>query len=132
MYWISPSGKVTGISNGYRHIEHVISNPSYFNLKPEYLEEVYKKYDEKIPSEGKAREEIMIELMKKGWIRIRLNKTPYSWVLQTYQFSHSVKRNIAEWIFSMLLIGYTQEEEMRLMNISSSEERISFKDWLTV
>lgn len=130
MYWISPKGEITGSSKGNRHINHVCSDPEYFGLTYHYVEEVYKKHNEPINLEANAREEIIVDLMKKGWIRIRRNKIPYSWVIQTYRFNQQANNNIKEWIWSMISIGYTQEEDMRLMKIDSSEERISFKDWL--
>jgi len=68
-YWISPSGKVIDV--GTNHIDVVIKNPQVFGLTPEKIKDAYEKHGEAMGSEGQAREELIIWLVKKGWVRVR-------------------------------------------------------------
>lgn len=89
-YWMSPKGEILGTDT--RHINDVLSNPSQFGLTLNYVYSVYKKHKEKIGQEGNAREELMIDLMKKGWVRVRKNKN--GWIIQTYNLAKKIKDNI--------------------------------------
>jgi hypothetical protein len=53
------------------HIRAVLDFPDLFNRKKPDLVNIFKKYNEKIGLEGKAREEIIIDLVSEDWIRIR-------------------------------------------------------------
>jgi hypothetical protein len=68
-YWISPKGEIIYVKTN--HIAEVIENPEKFGFTIEFIEYVYKHYNEKIGTEGKAREQLMIALFNQGWIRIR-------------------------------------------------------------
>lgn len=70
-YWISPTGRIMD-TNGEYHIKSVVDYPHKFGLSDEYINDLYAKYGETPPSEGKAREEIILNLARKGWIRIRV------------------------------------------------------------
>jgi len=89
-YWYK-NGKL--ISTTGLHISEIIGNPEAFGLTKKYIEDTYKKYDERMGIEGKAREEIMIEAMKNGWIRIRINRTRSgnNWVIQFADFNKQKK-----------------------------------------
>ena len=68
-YWLSPDGKAIPVDE--RHIHYVIQAPEKFGLDSDYIKSIYKKHKEKMFTEGNAREEIIVGLMRKGWIRIR-------------------------------------------------------------
>lgn len=68
-YWISPSAKVVEVNK--IHIQTVIDFPNLFGLNKDYISGVYNLHQEKIGTEGKAREDIIRNLMETGWIRIR-------------------------------------------------------------
>lgn len=71
-YFISPKGYyVIPIFHG-THIAEVIASPRVFSLTIEGIAEVYKRHMETMPKEGFARDEILTELLKKGWIRARI------------------------------------------------------------
>jgi hypothetical protein len=58
--------------NATKHIDSIIDHPEAFDLAKEMIEQVYKKYNEPYGFEGKAREEIIHNLItQKGWVRIR-------------------------------------------------------------
>jgi len=68
-YFIAPSGDIIPIET--THIDAVLKNPEKFRTTKEELLKVYDKYDEKYGLEGKAREEILANFLKEGWIRLR-------------------------------------------------------------
>jgi len=70
-YWISPVGKIFSVHG--LHINEVFNNPPAFGLTDKELKLVYKKYNEPLEIEGKARNEIIKNLIIKGWVRIRYN-----------------------------------------------------------
>lgn len=68
-YWISPSGKIIDV--GTNHIDVVIKNPKIFGLTDEKIKTIYDKHGEQMGAEGQAREELIIWLVKKDWVRVR-------------------------------------------------------------
>jgi hypothetical protein len=72
-YFIHPcEGQVIYVPHS--HISLVISNPEKFNLNFDYIKTIYEKYGEKIGLEGRARREILLHLIDRGFIRIRKYK----------------------------------------------------------
>lgn len=69
-YWISPKGRVAEVT-GDTHIGLVIKFPEKFGLTTDEIRGIYDKYGEKMGLEGKAREEIIKDLVNQGWIRVR-------------------------------------------------------------
>lgn len=101
-FWYK-SGKMIEVKE--LHITDVCENHTVFGLSNEYIRSLYDLYGETWGSEGKAREEIMIESMKKGWIRIRqsVGREGSKW---TVQFDDYKKReNDLQEIVSQLLLG---------------------------
>lgn len=68
-YWISPRNEIISVNT--THIDLVIKNPELFGLTSEYIRQKYAEFDEPVGQEGKAREAIMVDLIKRGWVRIR-------------------------------------------------------------
>jgi hypothetical protein len=72
-YFIHPyRGQVIYVPHS--HISLVISNPEKFRLNFEYIKTIYEKYGERIGLEGRARREILLHLIDRGFIRIRKYK----------------------------------------------------------
>ncbi len=68
-FFISPDGEIVPVP--VNHIQRVITSPGLFNLTKEEIKAVYKKFNEPLGLEGKARKEILARLIEAGWIRIR-------------------------------------------------------------
>lgn len=92
-YWISPRGEVLPVTTN--HIGIVIKYPKKFGYTTEKIKEIYDKYGERMGMEGKAREEIIIDLIKKGFIRIRRYRNSYS--LNINKMSKKVKDILFDW-----------------------------------
>ncbi len=103
-FWISPRGEKLDVP--LSHIQLVLSDPETFDLNKEELIAIYRKYNEKIGVEGKARGEIMTVLLKKGWVRVRYNPRYDQWTIQTFASSEEIDENIRNWIRLGLSEGF--------------------------
>ena len=96
-HWVNSSGKVYDVPT--THIEFVAKKPSLFNTTVEKMEKLYDKYDEKFPKqEGKARVEIMTDIVKKGWIRTRFRPREGAWVAETWNWGAREKKALINWV----------------------------------
>lgn len=96
-YWVAPNGKSIDVGTN-THIKYVIDNPKTFKITKKYINDKYEKHGERVGIEGEARSEIMMDLMKKGWLRIRYLSKNDLWTIQTYNFSSREKNNVWDWI----------------------------------
>lgn len=101
-FWISPSGNI--INAGVNHIDAVIKNPSKFGIKSSYINNLYNKYLEPIGTEGKARENIISELINSGWIRIRRYANKF-WSVNVKKLDKKTKDYLSQWAIDILETG---------------------------
>jgi hypothetical protein len=137
-YWISPKGEVSVV--GTKHIDDIVSNPKKFNLTKEEIDAVYEKHNEPKYVEGDARAEIMNELIRYGWIRVRLEPRSRTYTLEFWREKNRTLDNIYD--FCLIL----REEEyvgihagIRLLNASKKQANtydisdiLSFKIFETI
>jgi len=95
-YWISPRGEILDIA-GQMHIQTVIERPEKFGLTKEYIDKLYADFDEPMGTEGKAREQIILALVKRGWIRTRLYRKQYFWAMNINRMTNVTYDNIIKW-----------------------------------
>ena len=92
--WCSPQGKL--YDAGQTHIRYVLDHPDLFSRDKEDLTAVYKKFKEPISWEGKARMEILLSLLRDGWIRVRYYSIRNEgWTLE-YFASATSRRHLRE------------------------------------
>ena len=95
-HWVNPSGKVYDVKD--THIIFVSEKPSLFKTSVDKMKKLYDKYDEKFPNqEGKARIEIMTDIVKRGWIRTRFRPREGAWVAETWKWGTREKKAIRKW-----------------------------------
>jgi len=97
-FFISPRGEILQASN---HIQMIIRNPQKFGLTIEYIKSVYDKYNEKLGTEGRAREEIIKTLVNNGWIRVRRYPNRF-WSINVGRWSKKVKDLLWDWANKIL------------------------------
>ena len=115
-YWISPDSEIIPVE--ISHIQKVLQMPEVFGFTREYLEQKYKEHNEKMALEGKAREEIMTNLIDKGWVRIRLKSHPDFWIIQVKLYSQQEIKSIKKWVRLMLKNKYVgPQSEIRIYGI---------------
>jgi hypothetical protein len=98
-WWISPYGEIISVDKGNTHIGMVFDDPSAFGLDDDYLHKLYDEYKEPYRSEGVAREKIILDLTKQGWIRIRNYRSYYAITLN--KISKRVKDYLYLWAVEM-------------------------------
>jgi len=93
-YWIEPSGKIVqiGVTD---HITAVVKSPAKFGLTKESIAKVYEKYGEQVGRDGEAREELIRNLVGKGWIRIRFYGRFWSVTLE--RWTRREKAVLSKW-----------------------------------
>ena len=95
-HWVNPSGKVYDVKD--THIIFVSEKPRLFKTSVDKMKKLYDKYDEKFPNqEGKARVEIMTDIVKRGWIRTRFRPREGAWVAETWKWGSREKKAVRKW-----------------------------------
>jgi hypothetical protein len=127
-FWISPRGEVFGFDNS-THIRQVLDYPESFGFsgKDELLA-FYEKYHEPIGFEGKARQDIMVSLLSKGWIRIRFVPKQYFYTVEVWKLTKRVKENLWAWAGDILSVSPKKSQAgVTLLESSSGYEN---REWL--
>jgi len=133
-YWISPKNEIVNVPTN--HIDVVISNPETFGMTKDEIEVVYTKHGEPVGMEGEAREEIIRDLVKKNWIRVRQYRNQ-GWSVNINRLSKKVKDNIFD-LFNRLtttgVLGYKEKDPYASVNILSFDDdqmkKVTIKDVL--
>lgn len=99
-YWISPGGMIRAV--GTTHISEVLNNPVEFGLTEMMVKDTYKKYKEKYRTEGKARDEILLNILKRGWVRIRYNRARDCYNVSVFTLGKKAKEYLFEWAYKMI------------------------------
>ena len=93
-FWVSPYGRAVRVS-GNTHVADVIAHPDKYGMTLGQIEDIYKKHGEPVGQEGEAREEILVGLIRSGWIRVR-NYGNRGWSVNVARYSDKVKDLITE------------------------------------
>jgi len=101
-YWISRSGELVEV--GTSHIDVVISNPTKFGYTGKKIRDIYDKYGEVLGVEGQAREEIIVDLIKHGWIRVRKYRNQ-GYSVNINKFSKKIKDVLFDWASKLISSG---------------------------
>ncbi len=119
-YWIDPRGRILTQGRDL-HISQVIKYPEKFGWTKPELQAVYAKFNEKFGMEGKAREEIITDIVRKGFIRIRLYPNRY-WSITVNKKTPRVDKALSIWA------GEAQKDKnagphmpVKLLDISTSK-----------
>jgi hypothetical protein len=124
-YWIDPRGNVIPVDTN--HIDVVIRNPETFGLTKEDIEAKYAEYGERMGDEGKAREDIIIDLVKRGWIRIRRYRNR-GWSVNVQRMSKKIKDFLFDWSVKITspegLFGLKERDMYMPVNIISFLDNI--------
>ncbi len=88
-YWLKNT-QIIEIEKDLSHIKHIIADPDFYETDIDYIKNCYEKYGEQMLVEGKAREEINLQVIGKGAIRIRQYVKPVDyWAVQCSDFDKS-------------------------------------------
>lgn len=120
-FWISPKGQVYGGSTE-KHINMIMQSPKKFGYSEEEIDRIYQKYDEPKGVEGKAREEIVRNVILKGFIRIRryVNKF-YS--INAANWDSKTKDHLFGWALDMITGKNGVKETDKYMSVKITTDR---------
>ncbi len=112
-FWIHPDGYIVPVN--VNHINTVIRHPAKFGFSRGKIEAIYRKHNEPIGSEKQAREEIIIALVKKGWIRLRRYPNLY-WSITLGELNDVTKTYLRHWArrISGKGLGPDKEDDMAM------------------
>jgi len=117
-FFISPKGEI--IYTPTKHIAMIMRHPEKFGLNREFIEHVHNFYNERLGQEGKAREQILLSLIKKGWIRLRRYRN--FWSVNVPIYTSKIKTYLQKWA-SMLLSGKLEfKEDDPYMDVKISQD----------
>lgn len=92
-YWITPQAKVIEVKK--LHIDEIIKKPEVFGETKKSLQDTFDKYSENYGIEGKARNDILIRIIKRGYIRIRQRRN--DWSIQLFQMNRKTSDILWQW-----------------------------------
>lgn len=98
-FFISPSGELIAASGS--HINMITSNPEKFGFTIEYIREVYAKHGERMGIEGLAREDLIVELIKRGWIHIRRRPNRY-WSVMIGKMTSKIQKYLYDFAINIV------------------------------
>ena len=118
-YFITPDGKIIS-TNGRSHISLIIASPQNFGFTKTQVVDLYKKYNEKLGVEGKAREQLLRLLFDKGWMRIRRYPNQF-WSIQVKKLTKSEKDYLYDFAKSILdgFHGFKELDKFMPMKIDT-------------
>ena len=94
-YWITPDNKILDIGLG-THIDMILKHPELFGLTKEKITSIYQEYNELMGVEGKARYQIIMQLIANGFIRIRLYPNKH-WSISANSWDDQTKKILSQW-----------------------------------
>lgn len=106
----------------------MIKKPDKFGFNKDFIEFVYNNYGERIGTEGKAREQIMLSLFNEGWIRIRQYKQ--FWSINVKKFSGKARTYITLWSKKILkgFHGFKEQDKHAVIKIDQKDKPIETWD----
>jgi hypothetical protein len=119
-YFITPSGQLIS-TNGRSHISLIINSPNKFGFTKQQIVDLYKKYNEKLGVEGKAREQLLRLLFEKGWTRARRYPNKF-WSVQVKKLTKKAKDYLQDFASKILkgFHGFKEEDKFMPMKIDTS------------
>lgn len=111
-FWISQCGSLMPVCDN--HIRTVINDPATFGLTTNDIEAEYAKENEQIGIEGRARMRIILDLVRRGWIRVRRFPRTGSWTMNVRCLGEVERRNIHGWAAQMLDAGISRHDVVRI------------------
>ena len=97
-YWVKGEEIINLFASN--HIQYIARNPELFGYTYTAVEKIFTQYGEQVTQEGNARDQIIKEVSKRGWIRVRRYTIPKDyWSIQFDAYHKNCKaiRNFIEW-----------------------------------
>jgi hypothetical protein len=132
--FISPVGEIVQVRQS--HINTVILDPARFGTTTEEIESMYIEHKEPVGIEGAAREEILCELVMRGWIRLRRYIKPREqWSVTVNDLDNRTRLSLYLWAGKMLAgeLGFREADPHKTVVISElASRRITYGSILDI
>ena len=119
-FFLSPSGDLIYVPDN--HIGVVIRDPQRFGLTGQAIETAYLRHGETVGVEGVAREEILLKVVSRGWIRLRRYPNRY-WSITAPFLTPAVQEHMRDWAMRILagIEGFKEPDRHMPVRVSSLE-----------
>lgn len=115
-FWVSPKSKIVTVTTN--HIGDIISYPNKFGVTRDYINDVYKRYGERVGQEGEARHEIIEYVLNHGWIRVRRYRN--YWSVTVDELSRPRLRTIRNFVHTLVKDGAMHKyDELRILDMKN-------------
>lgn len=121
-YWIHRQGMVITLCGNIKHIDIVIGFPSLFGYTMDEIIKAHREAREPIGHEGRAREKIIKDCIKRGWIRVRRYPKAGSWTVNVPEISKPYSSIVSLWARAMVFYGFRYDS----VQIDLPEGRITY------
>lgn len=120
--WMTPNGDYT---ESAIHIGDILNYPSKFGLTSDFIDKVYARHGEaKVsagrPTEGEAREELILLVLKNGWVRFRRYKQ--YWSVNLYKLDSIMMRKLSKWCAKMISDGLMKQHDYLKISDFATDE----------
>jgi len=122
--FIGPDGHCFPVEQS--HINSVILDPSRFGLNIRQIEAAYTKHNEPVGVEGRAREQILNEIIHRGWIRLRRYVRPQEeWSITVSELDDRTRTFLQGWAGAILAgtLGYREDDPFKPVEITALSSR---------
>lgn len=121
--WIAPTGELLKVDTV--HVHDIIKNPSKFGTTAEHIQALHDEYNEKIGQEGRAREALIIEVLKRGWVRIRAYRNHWSFTI--WDLNAKARNNIEGGVRALVKGGVMDKYADVKLNIVRTDDLKEFE-----
>ncbi len=117
-FFISRAGEIIRVPDN--HIGAAIRDPEHFGLTLGEIEAAYMKCGERMGIEGTARREILLKVIRKGWIRVRRYRN--YWSITADALTDDAQELLQDWAKNMLRgrHGFRETDMYMPVKISTS------------
>jgi hypothetical protein len=122
-FWLTPEYVVIPVK--VSHIETVIEHPEIFPISPEQIRAVYERHREVVRTEGRARQEIIRDLVAKGFVRLRRYRHPEYWSVNLPQISANSLEVLQQffWLLCQGRLGWRETDRQVPVILDAVGER---------
>ena len=117
-YWLNDNGVILPVPK--IHIAEVISTPERFGYTLERIRECYEHHHEPIGHEGNARIEIMSDLIKNGWVRVRYTPATDTWTVELHTLTDELRIVLKRFFSDPDVHGNHPYADVRIVELSRS------------
>ncbi len=115
-FFISRAGEIIRVPDNHTGV--VIRDPEQFGLTLSEIEAAYMKRGERMGVEGAARREILLKVIKNGWIRVRRYRN--YWSITADALTDDAQELLQDWANKMLRGRHGFRETDRYMPVKIS------------